>query len=143
MVVRKYTESDRPFLRTLFLASRKAMWTWLDAREWRLEDFDRVTRGETVLVAESAGKILGFASIFTQENFLHSLFVDPDAQGQGVGSALLRATEATFTSTGSLKCLSRNQHALAFYKKHGWEVVTEDQGVEGDYCLMHLARTKK
>ena len=52
MNIRPFTEADRPFLRTLFLAARKTNWTWLDDSQWQLEDFDRVTRGERVLVAE-------------------------------------------------------------------------------------------
>ncbi|CAJ0995981.1 hypothetical protein SODG_004007 [Sodalis praecaptivus] len=52
ITVRNYQEADRPFLRTLFLASRKANWLWLDDRHWQLEDFDAVTLGEKILVAE-------------------------------------------------------------------------------------------
>jgi len=98
--IRPYEEADRPFLRTLYLASRKDTWTWMDTRDFQLEDFDRAIIGETVIVAEHQGKLLGFASIFTQENFLHNLFVDPAHKGTGVGSALLHASEAMFTGTG-------------------------------------------
>lgn len=77
MNIRPFTEADRPFLRTLFLASRKANWTWLDDAEWQLEDFDRVTLGERVLVAEEDGHRVGFAAVLDNDNFLHSLFIDP------------------------------------------------------------------
>lgn len=49
--IRQYQESDRPFLRTLYLASRQAAFSWLDEERFRLEDFDRSTLGETILVA--------------------------------------------------------------------------------------------
>ncbi|MDU5193192.1 MAG: GNAT family N-acetyltransferase, partial [Mixta calida] len=93
MRIRPFTEADRPFLRTLFLASRKANWTWLDSSAWQLEDFDQVVLGESVLVAEEDGHRLGFAAFLENDNFLHSLFVDPQFQGRGAGSALLKAVQ--------------------------------------------------
>lgn len=137
MIIRLYTESDRPFLRTLYLAARRHSWTWLDDSEWQLEDFDPVTLGEQVLVAEEDGHRLGFASIQVHENFLHSLFVDPEYQGSGAGSALLQAVQQTFTSTGALKCLAENLPAQRFYKKHGWRVVAQGESDQGEYLLMH------
>ena len=137
MIIRPWQESDRPFLRTLFLHSRRANWTWLNGSDWQLEDFDAVTLDETIWVAEEDGHRLGFAAVYVNDNFLHSLFVDPDAQGKGVGSALLKKVQAEFTSTGSLKCLTQNQRALAFYQHHGWHVEAEGKSPDGDYLLMH------
>lgn len=142
MIIRPYTESDRPFLRTLFLAARKHSWTWLDDSEWQLEDFDQITLGEQVLVAEEEGHRIGFASVQTQDNFLHSLFVDPQWQGSGAGSALLQAVQSGFTSTGALKCLAENLQAQSFYKKHGWRVVAQGESDRGDYLLMHYVLRK-
>lgn len=137
MIIRPWQESDRPFLRTLFLHSRRANWTWLDGRDWQLEDFDAVTLDEIIWVAEDDGHRLGFAAVYVNDNFLHSLFVDPDAQGKGVGSALLKKVQSEFTSTGSLKCLVQNRHALAFYQHHGWHVEAEGTSPDEDYLLMH------
>ncbi|VTT29072.1 acetyltransferase [Klebsiella pneumoniae] len=137
MNIRPFTEADRPFLRTLFLASRKANWTWLDDAEWQLEDFDRVTLGERVLVAEEDGHRVGFAAVLDNDNFLHSLFIDPAWQGSGAGSALLQAVQSSFTSTGALKCLAENLQAQSFYKKHGWRVVAQGESDQGEYLLMH------
>ncbi|KQN63735.1 GNAT family N-acetyltransferase [Erwinia sp. E602] len=139
MIIRPFTEADRPFLRTLFLASRKANWTWLDDSEWQLEDFDRITLGETVLVAEEDGERLGFAALLENDNFLHSLFIDPAHQGSGAGSALLQAVQQRFTSTGALKCLAENLQAQSFYKKHGWRVVAQGESDQGEYLLMHYS----
>jgi GNAT superfamily N-acetyltransferase len=138
--IRPYEEADRPFLRTLYLASRKDTWTWMDTGDFQLEDFDRAIIGETVIVAEHQGKLLGFASIFTQENFLHNLFVDPAHKGTGVGSALLHASEAMFTGTGSLKCLIKSKNSVAFYRAKGWEVVAEGESPKGDYYLFHFLK---
>ncbi|QKJ87826.1 GNAT family N-acetyltransferase [Paramixta manurensis] len=137
MQIRSFTEADRPFLRTLFLAARKTNWTWLDPHQWQLEDFDSATLEETIWVAEGAGQRLGFAAVLENDNFLHSLFIDPRCQGQGVGSALLREVQARFTSTGALKCLAANAPARRFYRQHGWEEISRGLSEHGEYILMH------
>jgi len=137
LIIRRWQESDRPFLRTLYLRARKSGWTWLDGSDWQLEDFDAAVLGETVWVAEEEGHRLGFASVYENDNFLHNLFIDPDAQGKGVGSALLRHVQSTFTHTGSLKCLLLNKKALAFYQRHGWHIEAQGASPQGDYLLLH------
>lgn len=137
MQIRSYQETDRPLLRSLYLAARQAAFTWRDTRNYRLEDFDRSTLGEAIWVAEQDSKLLGFVSIYRAENFIHHLYVDPLQPPQGVGSALLHAAEHTFSSTGSLKCLVKNVKALAFYHKHGWQIVANGNDGGEEYYLMH------
>lgn len=138
MHIRFFDEADRPFLRTLYLAARRHNWTWLDGDDWQLEDFDAVILGETVLVAELDGHRVGFAAVLDNDNFLHSLYVDPNAQGQGVGSALLEKVQSRFSSTGALKCLQQNQAAMDFYLKHGWRREAVGESEQGKYVLMHF-----
>lgn len=142
VTVRPWDESDRPFLRTLFLRARKASWTWLSGENWRLEDFDSVTLGEQIWVAECNGKRAGFASVLVNDHFLHNLFVDPDWQGQGVGSALLEKVQSTFTRTGALKCLQQNEAALRFYQRHGWYIEAQGNAPDGDYWLLHWRKAR-
>jgi len=136
--IRSFTEADRPFLRTLFLAARRHNWRWLDDSRWQLEDFDSVILGETVWVVELDGHRVGFAGVLENDNFLHSLYVDPAYQGRGVGAALLERVQASFTSTGALKCLLMNKAAQAFYLKHGWKVIAQGESEQGKYVLMHF-----
>ncbi|WP_150317225.1 GNAT family N-acetyltransferase, partial [Enterobacter hormaechei] len=103
---------------TLYLHARREAWPWLDSADWQLEDFDAATRDEVIWVAVQNGHRLGFASVWTNDNFLHNLFVDPQYQSQGVGHELLEHVQKTFTSTGSLKCLVKNARAIAFYQRH-------------------------
>jgi GNAT superfamily N-acetyltransferase len=42
-----------------------------------------------IWVAAQNGHRLGFASVWTNDNFLHNLFVDPQYQSMGVGHELL------------------------------------------------------
>ena len=89
ILIRPWQESDRPFLRTLFLHARREAWPWLDSSDWQLEDFDAATRDEVIWVATQNGHRLGFASVWANDNFLHNLFVDPQYQSHGVGKMLL------------------------------------------------------
>ncbi|EOC1288353.1 GNAT family N-acetyltransferase [Cronobacter muytjensii] len=141
MNIRPWQESDRPFLRTIYLHARREGWPWLDGSEWRLEDFDADTLGETILVAEEDGHRLGFASLTGNDNFLHHLFVAPEAQGKGVGAALLAAVQARFTSTGALKCMVKNTHALRFYERRGWVREASGEAPEGAYELLHFRQS--
>lgn len=143
MLIRLFEEVDRPFLRTLFLAARRHNWTWMESHDWQLEDFDAVILGETVFVAEMDGHRVGFAGVLDNDNFLHSLYVDPDFQGRGVGSALLEQVQQRFTSTGALKCLMLNQSALTFYLKHGWQREAVGESEQGKYILMHFPLTAR
>ncbi len=85
ILVRAWQESDRPFLRTIYLHARRDAWPWLNGAEWQLEDFDAAILDEEVWVAEQDGHRLGFASVWANDNFLHNLFVDPQYQSLGVG----------------------------------------------------------
>lgn len=137
MLIRIWTESDRPFLRTLYLQARREAWPWLDGSAWRLEDFDEATKDEQIWVAEENGHRLGFASVWVNDNFLHNLFVAPEYQGHGAGLALLNKVQAEFTSTGALKCLAKNTRAMEFYQRHGWHIEAHGDGPDGAYYLMH------
>ena len=135
--IRPFIESDRPLLKEIYLEARRKTWTWLDAAQWERDDFDSVTQDESIWVAELFDQPVGFASVWTQDNFLHHLFVSPNVQSHGVGSALLQYVQCQFTGTGSLKCLLDNRHALTFYQRHGWYIEAEGKSPDGPYCLMH------
>ncbi|PIJ50567.1 GNAT family N-acetyltransferase [Erwinia sp. OLTSP20] len=141
MEIRPFSEEDRPFLRTLYLASRKASWHWLDQQAWQLEDFDHIIIGERVWVAIEQQRRVGFAAVNVSDNFLHSLYIGPEWQRRGIGSALLDQVEATFTAHGALKCLAANSAALSFYQQRGWQMVSYGESEQGKYVLMHLNKS--
>jgi len=57
---------------------------------------------------------------------LRGMAVDPGYQGHGIGKAILREVERIATENG-VKILWANARAPAaeFYRKHGWELVSE------------------
>lgn len=136
VIIRLAQEGDRPYLRAIYLLARRKAWSWLNNAEWRLKDFDDVTRDEQIWVAVQDGRQIGFASVWTADNFLHNLFVDPCYQRAGAGSALLRHVQTTFTSDGTLKCLVKNERAVAFYQRHDWHIEATGDSPDGEYYLM-------
>ena len=101
--IRDAIESDLPAILAITneaIANTTAVWNntpaTLEARTAWMRD--RQARGFPVLVATDGGKVLGFASFgdFRPfEGYLHtvehSIYVAPEAQGRGVGKALLEA----------------------------------------------------
>ena len=93
------------------VASRTQRWTEI------------LAAGETTtVVAEAAGRLAGFASYGSGE--LLAIYVDPPAQGAGVGAALLAAAEDGLRDEGHatafLWVLARNELGRAFYASRGW-----------------------
>jgi ribosomal protein S18 acetylase RimI-like enzyme len=73
-------------------------------------------KGGAVWVAEVEGAVVGFASL--EREHLTSLYVDPVAQGAGVGTALL--AEAQRAGARTLDVLADSGQARMFYAARGW-----------------------
>ena len=62
----------------------------------------------------------------TMNGRLHSLYIDPDALGQGVGHALMSHALSTFAAWGCerahLWVLEGNSRAVSFYERQGWQL---------------------
>jgi len=140
--IREFAEADRGSLRALFLASRNAAFAWVPAGTHKDEDFDVATKGERILVAAHQRDIIGFASIWEPDNFLHHLFVHPLFLRCGVGKTLLLSCNKYFCGTPTLKCLKANESARQFYLSQGWSVRHEADGPDGRYLLMARESTR-
>ncbi|WP_000354967.1 hypothetical protein, partial [Bacillus cereus] len=64
MDIRVATALDYPNLRRIYLESRRESFYWLDSNEMTVEDFDKHTEGEYIILAEEDNHILGFASLY-------------------------------------------------------------------------------
>lgn len=87
-------EGDRRFVREI-LPARTALW-----------------------VAEADGRALGFLAI--AGDFIDQLFVDPDHQGRGAGSALIAHAKMLSPVGLRLFTFQSNARARAFYEKRGF-----------------------
>jgi ribosomal protein S18 acetylase RimI-like enzyme len=76
----------------------------------------------TIVAADPSGA-LGYAAVTA--NHLENLYVDPAAQGRGVGRALLGAVEARLRdrfASVTLRCLHANADARRLYERQGYTV---------------------
>jgi len=136
MNIRIATELDYPELRHIYLESRRKRFHWAKAEDLKLEDFDKDTEEELIIIAEEDSRILGFASLYLPENFIHNLFVHPDIFGKGVGARLVTAAIDKMNKPIRLKCVSENQKALSFYENNGWKRVVEEGEPGEKYWVM-------
>lgn len=136
MLIREANVKDYPQLRQIYLDSRRENFHWVNTNEMTLDDFDRDTLEEQILLAEENAHILGFASLYVPNRFIHNLFVHPTAIGKGVGNLLLKRAVAELGTPVTLKCVSENQIALNFYKKRGWKAVVEEGEPGAKYWVL-------
>ncbi|XGA71752.1 GNAT family N-acetyltransferase [Chitinibacter sp. SCUT-21] len=113
------------------------MFAHLANPQFLLDDFDRQTTGEHILLACDMDKqLLGFIAVFEPESFIHHLYIAPRAQRRGVGTKLLAALPGWGERNHQLKCLKNNERALVFYQSCQFQIVGEGSGEDGDYWLL-------
>jgi ribosomal protein S18 acetylase RimI-like enzyme len=103
---------------------------------WRPGDFAEQVRGEELLVAHSAGEVVGFLSLWRPDAFVHFLHVAPTWRRRGVGRRLLEAARAETDRPLELKCLTGNARALAFYRRLGWLAVNRSDDPPAPYVRL-------
>jgi ribosomal protein S18 acetylase RimI-like enzyme len=83
-------------------------------------------------VARQGGRVVGYMLI--DGEYLDHLYVRPEAQGCGVGSALLRKARSLSPRRVALVTFQRNANARAFYEKHGFRPFrfTDGENEEGE-----------
>ncbi|MGE7695728.1 N-acetyltransferase family protein [Lysinibacillus sp. NPDC094177] len=135
MNIREANKLDYPELRKIYLESRRKNFHWAASEEMTLDDFDNDTIEEHIIVAEEDNRLLGFASLYLPDNFIHNLFINPNYFGKGIGGQLLNASIEKMNKPLRLKCVSENHKALKFYEKNGWKKVIEE-GEKEKYWVM-------
>jgi len=140
MLIRQFRESDCLVCAAIYERAWNSAFP-ATHRSITRKQFEAETEGETILVAEENDGVLGFASVWMPDSFLHHLYVDPRAQRRGIGTALLQHVKGLVTSGIDLKCQTQNVGALSFYSQQGF-VDGGEQG-EDEYGLwVRLTRQK-
>ena len=120
LVLRPATTEDASEVTELYLATRRAAEPGMPPQLHSAESVLAHTTGaiveKEVWIAESE-EILGFAVI--DKSFLDSLYVGPDHQGFGVGTALLDLAKARRPDGFALWVFASNAAARGFYRRHG------------------------
>jgi GNAT superfamily N-acetyltransferase len=91
---------------------------------------DVVLAEQEVWVAEADGLIVGFAALSADK--LEHLYVHPDAQGRGAGSALLATAKERRPGGFAFWVFQENRQARRFYEARGCRLVelTDGRGNE-------------
>jgi GNAT superfamily N-acetyltransferase len=142
--VRPYRPSDQDFVLSLSSRLTIGMAPWRDPEKMRVvmrqftqesteKSNEATTSNAIVFIAENAdGQVLGFASVAHNVNFtgevqayIGELVVSAEAEGQGVGHALIAAVEDWARTRGYtilvLDTGAANHRARAFYEQQGYQ----------------------
>ncbi|MDQ8013154.1 MAG: GNAT family N-acetyltransferase [Flavobacterium nitrogenifigens] len=140
VIVEEAKNINIPHLRAIFLNERQRTFTEQDTSEFKLEDFDKQTKGEYILTALIDDIPVGFISIWMPNNFIHHLYVENAYQGKNIGTQLLKATIQKTAFPITLKCLVSNTKAIEFYFKKGFTEKSRGQSSNGIYILFELTK---
>jgi ribosomal protein S18 acetylase RimI-like enzyme len=87
---------------------------------------------DEVLVAEVEDRVAGFVAMTSGGDLLEHLYVHPDLQGRGIGSALLEQAKARMPGGFRLWVFQSNAGARRFYERHGLRVVELTDGAANE-----------
>jgi ribosomal-protein-alanine N-acetyltransferase len=132
VTIRKARQDDAELLTGIGLrAWRKAMMTVGEAAEMAANARDAFARFTedgwiTITVVEKSGVVAGWAAREDLDETISDFWIDPDFEGQGLGSALLGAVEDELRAQGfslaRLQTHAMNGDALKFFEKKGYAV---------------------
>ena len=97
----------------------RAAFAWRPQGYYKADDFIVFARDEEVYLALLDGAIVGLATLYRPDSFLHLLFVDVASRGRGIGSALLTHVREHAGAPLTLKVDTPNAAAIAFYQRMG------------------------
>lgn len=120
----------------IYYRTRRDTFAWMPRSHFRRSDFLVDTFEEEVFVAEYCGKVAAFAGVYSPDAFLHHLYVAREYQGRGLGSALLAYLFDRSGGRLRLKCLCRNERALAFYRRRGWRAGEHGWDAFGQWVML-------
>jgi GNAT superfamily N-acetyltransferase len=133
VLIRLAGSDDIDTIADVFLASREGL-TFLprlhtdtETRHWIRTEM--VPQHE-VWVADEEGEVVGFAAL--SDDLLGHLYVRPEAQGRGVGTALLGLVKAERPAGFRFWVFQRNDGARRFYERHGCAVVQLTDGRDNE-----------
>lgn len=98
--------------------------------------FEEATGGEQIFVALLNDKIVGFASVWEPDYFIHYLCVSPAARHKNVGSTMVSSLAEIYGAPLTLKCLIKNEDGIAFYRATGWKKIKDGISDDGAYVLL-------
>ncbi|MGE0710378.1 MAG: N-acetyltransferase family protein [Planctomycetota bacterium] len=126
MGVRPFEERDLLPTLQVWHASKQAAYPYLPLEQGRTLEEDRAFFEAAILPrcalwVATCPEVVGFLAF--AGSYLDRLYVHPERQGRGVGSALLSQARRLSPAGLELHTHQANAQARRFYERHGFEVV--------------------
>jgi GNAT superfamily N-acetyltransferase len=122
--------ADADALASIFTAARRHAMPWLPRLHTEADDrryiAEQVLGTSDVLVVRRSEGPVGFLAL--RGDMVEHLYVRPDSQRAGVGTALLKAAKERRPTGLRLWVFQRNQLARAFYARHGFTEIELTDG---------------
>lgn len=147
------TERMRGYLSQLPQNSPPSRSASVQGSDGEKRSFMLAVRGDAVLgfcrfsaAPDNADRVERATPGGTMVGRLHSLYIDPETLGQGIGHALMSHALSTFAAWGceraTLWVLEGNSRAISFYERQGWQL-TGDTKVDCSFgvCLVEHEMT--
>lgn len=136
------TIEDMPEVANLFRVSRESELPYLPRLHTPAEDLEYfktvVFPNQRIDLLKDKDTVLGFVAYDT--DWIHHLYLHPDAIGMGYGAKLLKSAR-TCKKRMKLWVFKRNERAIGFYQKHGFHIIKETDGADNEErepdVLMH------
>lgn len=138
MIVRRAQVGEIAACAALYERVLRATFTWIPAEQHQAADFIAAAQDEEVYLAVDGERLLGVASLYRPDSFLHSLYVE--VRGLGVGKALLDHVADEADGPLHLKCQLPNTRAQAFYVREGFRAVEEGRDPGASIGWVRLSR---
>jgi ribosomal protein S18 acetylase RimI-like enzyme len=129
MLVRRARDDESDRIADVFIPSFEGLaflprlHTEDDTRDWIRTV---VLAEQEVWVAEVEGRVVGYAAL--SERTLEHLYVHPDFQGRGAGTALLEHAKRERPAGFRFWVFQKNERARRFYERHGCRLVQLTDG---------------
>ena len=127
LVLRRLVPDDVSDVAAVWHESKQKAYSYLPLQQGlTLKDDERIFRdhvlpGSEIWVAVRNGAIVGFLGL--KGSYVDRLYVHPDHQGRGVGSALMEQAKRLLPAGLELHTHQKNFQARRFYEKHSFRAV--------------------
>lgn len=140
IIVRHAQPGDAEEIHEIALESWKYTYRYILSEEtieeviddwYSVEDLKEQAEHPIFYVAETREDLVGFVHASVEEDTatLHRIYLKPELQGKGIGSALYERAEKDIEKEADvieLEVLAENRKGRKFYEKQGYEVVKEE-----------------
>lgn len=140
-IIRKAEIDDTQAILQIWLAASIQAHDFIPASFWQSQ---LINMRDTYLplaenyVIEENNAVAGFASLLQPDSFLAALFIAPEQQGHGRGSALINFLKQQCREL-HLSVYAENSASVGFYQKHGFSI--NSQGIDENTGHAELAMT--